>query len=106
MTPTVSALLFVSFLAADPPTWPQWRGPTRDSQASAGPDWPDTLQGEALKLLYRVPLKPSYSGPIVAADRVFVTETDGPEEVVRALDRATGKELWQARWKGGLRVPD
>jgi outer membrane protein assembly factor BamB len=42
----------------------------------------------------------------VAADRVFVTETEkATNEVVRALDRGTGKELWQARWKGSMRVP-
>ena len=53
-----------------------------------------------------VELGPSYSGPIVAADRVFVTETeDSKNEVVRALDRETGKELWKARWEGAMTVP-
>src|SRR5262245_543179 len=51
--------------AADgPATWPQWRGPTRDGQVS-GPAWPTTLQGDALKLLWRVELGPGYSGPVV-----------------------------------------
>src|ERR1022692_1968269 len=78
--------------------WPQWRGPTRDGQVT-GPAWPATLKGKALKLLWRIELGPSYSGPIVAADRVFVTETrEKTHEVVRALDRATGKELWRKEW--------
>jgi outer membrane protein assembly factor BamB len=39
---------------------------------------------------------------VVAADRVFVTETEAKSlEVVRALDRDTGKELWRAQWKTG-----
>jgi len=85
--------------------WPQWRGPSRDGQVP-GPAWPTTLKGDALKLLWRVPLGPSYSGPIVVHDRVFVTETkDKSVEIVRALDRANGKELWQARWKGAVTVP-
>jgi outer membrane protein assembly factor BamB len=85
--------------------WPQWRGPSRDGLVG-GPAWPTTLKGDSLKLLWRVPLGPSYSGPIVAADRVFVTETkDKAVEIVRALDRASGKELWQAKWKGAVTVP-
>jgi outer membrane protein assembly factor BamB len=85
--------------------WPQWRGPSRDGLVG-GPAWPGTLKDDALKLLWRVPLGPSYSGPIVAADRVFVTETrDKAVEIVRALDRASGKELWQAQWKGAVTVP-
>lgn len=86
-------------------TWPQWRGPTRDSQVR-GPAWPDRLTKDSLKLLWRVPLGPSYSGPVVAEDLVFTTETRNKEtETVLALDRATGKERWRAEWKGSLTVP-
>jgi outer membrane protein assembly factor BamB len=85
--------------------WPQWRGPSRDGKVE-GPTWPERLQGKALQLLWRVELGPSYSGPIVTPDRVFVTETrDKTEEAVRALDRRTGKELWQVHWKGAVTVP-
>ncbi|MBL8795953.1 MAG: PQQ-binding-like beta-propeller repeat protein [Planctomycetia bacterium] len=85
--------------------WPQWRGPTRDGQVG-GPAWPDNLEETTLRQLWRVELGPSYSGPVVAADRVFVTETrDRSAEVVRALDRKTGKELWKAEWQGALSVP-
>jgi outer membrane protein assembly factor BamB len=87
------------------PLWSQWRGPTRDGLVP-GHSWPDTLKGEHLRRLWRVELGPSYSGPIVAADRVFVTETeDKTYEVVHALDRKNGKELWKTRWKGALAVP-
>lgn len=88
------------------PTWSQWRGPTRDGHVGKAPAWPDKLNKESLKLLWRVDLGPSYSGPVVGADRVFVTETvGGKEEVVKALDRKTGKELWKASWKAQLSVP-
>jgi outer membrane protein assembly factor BamB len=92
--------------AADPAVWPQWRGPTRDGQAP-GPAWPDSLKDDALKQAWRVEdLGPSYSGPVVAADRVFTTETvDKKTEVVTALDRKTGKELWKTKWDGSLTVP-
>lgn len=92
--------------AADPAVWPQWRGPTRDGIVS-GPAWPSTLKGDALKPLWRVPdLAPSYSGPIVTADRVFTTVTvDKQDEVVIAFDRKTGKEIWKTKWTGSLTVP-
>jgi outer membrane protein assembly factor BamB len=49
---------------------------------------------------------PSYSGPIVVGDRILVTETEEKKsEVVRALDRATGKELWRRTWVGSMSVP-
>lgn len=51
-------------------------------------------------------LGPSYSGPVVTADKVFTTETEGKKrEVIRAFDRATGEQLWEARWDGAMKVP-
>ncbi len=86
-------------------TWPQWRGPTRDAKVN-GSNWPLSLDKNHLKLLWRIPLDRSYSGPIVSTDRVFVTETrNRTDEVVYALDRKTGKELWKAQWKGSMTVP-
>jgi len=59
-----------------------------------------------LKLAWRVELGPSYSGPIVAGDRVFTTETrQEQKEVVSALDRRSGKRLWEVDWKGAMKVP-
>lgn len=91
--------------AAEPAqTWPQWRGPTRDGFVG-GPTWPTSLGQDHLKLMWRVDLGPGYSGPIVAADRVFVTETkDQKTEIVRALARETGRELWNAGWAGAMSV--
>jgi outer membrane protein assembly factor BamB len=102
----LGGVLVVAMAFAEEPraTWPQWRGPERDARLP-GAVWPDKLQGQALEQLWRVELGPSYSGPIVTDDRVFVTETkDKSDEIVRALDRKTGKEIWKASWKGALRV--
>jgi outer membrane protein assembly factor BamB len=86
-------------------TWPQWRGPGRDGQAS-GPAWPEKLDTNHLRQVWRVELGPSYSGPIVGTDRVFTTESkDKRFEVVTALDRSTGRELWRAQWEGAMSVP-
>ncbi|WP_439622421.1 outer membrane protein assembly factor BamB family protein [Gemmata sp.] len=102
----VAAVLAAAGAPAVPADWPQWRGPTRDGVAP-GPAWPDTLTGDALKQVWRVEnLGPSYSGPVVAGDRVFTTQTvDKKTEVVTAHDRGTGKELWRASWEGAVSVP-
>lgn len=86
-------------------TWPQWRGPQRDGQVQGAP-WPTRLSEGALQRQWRVPLGPSYSGPIVSESLVFVTETDNAtREVVRALDRVSGQLRWQTGWDGALAVP-
>lgn len=86
-------------------SWPQWRGPSRDGRTDAAP-WPSSLDERHLRPRWRVELGPSYSGPIVTPNRVFTTETqDAKSEVVRALDRTTGKEIWRAEWEGSLKVP-
>ncbi|MEM7390768.1 MAG: PQQ-binding-like beta-propeller repeat protein, partial [Verrucomicrobiota bacterium] len=85
--------------------WPQWRGPTRDGVVATAP-WPGTLTKENFQEVWKVDLDPSYSGPIVYGDQVFVTETvDKKQEFVRALDRATGKENWRVGWEGAIKVP-
>jgi outer membrane protein assembly factor BamB len=103
----VLALLFVTVSAnAEELTtkvWPQWRGPHRDGSL-VDTELPKGLAD--LKQVWKVELGPSYSGPIVDSDRVFVTETkDKKVEIVRALDRKTGKELWKQQWEGSISVP-
>mgnify|MGYP003325676549 FL=1 len=87
-------------------TWPQWRGPQRDGRVAGESNWPEQLAGTALKQVWRNAMSPSYSGPIVSETMVFVTETvDKKREVVRALDRKTGRQIWEATWEGSLSVP-
>jgi len=99
------ALLIVPLAAGAADGWAQWRGAGRDGFV-AGSAWPDGLTADRLEKGWRVELGPSYSGPVVAGDTVFVTETrDARTEHVRALDRKTGRERWQASWEGSLKVP-
>ena len=85
--------------------WTQWRGPTRDGKVDAAP-WPDTLSKDRLTLNWQTALGPSYSGPLVVGDSVFVTETvDKKDEVVRCFDRKTGNQKWEVNWTGSMKVP-
>jgi len=92
-------------VAAEVTTWPQWRGPARTGIIEA-PAWPDKLADDHLQQVWKVEFGPSYSGPIVSGDLVFVTETRGAKtEHVQALDRKSGKSLWEASWTGSINVP-
>ena len=85
--------------------WPQWRGPTRDGKIQNS-QWPINLDEKCLTILWRVKLGPSYSGPILSDNMVFVTETQNKKyEIVRALSRQSGQELWETSWKGKMNVP-
>lgn len=82
--------------------WNQWRGPGRDGRIE-GDGWPDDLAG--LQRLWQVELGRGYAGPLVVGDRVFVAETVGGEESVRALSRADGRQLWRSSWPAQGSVP-
>jgi outer membrane protein assembly factor BamB len=90
----------------EPGSWDQWRGPARDG-TFAGPAWPEeVVEGGLIEVWQVENLGPSYSGPIVTADRVFTVGTRAEtDEVVRALDRASGQELWTTSWSGSMEVP-
>jgi outer membrane protein assembly factor BamB len=75
--------------------WPQWRGPTRDGLvgASLPVQWP-----EALKKRWEVPVGIGHASPVVSGTRVVVIAREGDQEIVRALDVASGKEIWRAAY--------
>jgi outer membrane protein assembly factor BamB len=71
----------------------QWRGQNRDGGASAFvvlARWPETLIER-----WKVEIGLGYATPLLVGDRVFVFSRRGGDEVMAALDAASGKELWQ-----------
>jgi outer membrane protein assembly factor BamB len=96
-------MLCSSLMAAE--SWDQWRGPNRDGRIS-GAKWPLGLEETRLKRRWRLPLDPSYSGPVMNAERVFTTETvDKKREQVTALRRSDGSVVWKRDWEGAMSVP-
>lgn len=75
--------------------WPQWRGPTRDGVVTAAlpAQWPD-----ALKKRWETPVGAGHASPIVSGNRVVVIARESDQEIVRALDVASGKEIWRAAY--------
>src|SRR5687767_8351328 len=84
--------------------WPQWGGPTRDFHA-AGVEWtPWTASGPAY--LWERPLGEGYSGIASVGDTLYTMYRRGEEEVVVAIDAATGVTRWEhaypATWLSGM----
>ncbi len=112
MNPSVIRRLLPSFLPlllcapiVAGESWNQWRGPQRDGRI-AGAAWPAQLDPSRLERRWRIPLGPSYSGPVVGGDRVFTTETvDKKKERVTALRRSDGSVVWTREWEGAMSVP-
>jgi outer membrane protein assembly factor BamB len=75
--------------------WPQWRGPRRDGSITAAlpSQWPD-----ALTKRWVVPVGEGHASPVVSGSRVVVIARQGDDEVVRALDLASGREIWRAAY--------
>ena len=73
--------------------WPQWRGPTRDGVVGAAlpAEWPG-----ALKKRWETPSGAGHASPVVSGNRVVVFAREGDQEIVSALDVASGKEIWRA----------
>src|SRR4030095_11345425 len=79
-----------------PSDWPQWRGSNRDGVVSGWVEpksWPDTLTKK-----WKVEVGLGYATPLLVGDRLYVFTRQNTDEVMQALDAATGKQLWEARY--------
>src|SRR6187431_3407629 len=88
-------LCWISFATAQGQDWPQWRGPNRDGSIGAAlpAQWP-----EALTKRWETPVGIGHASPVVSGNRVVVIGREGDQEIVRALDVASGKEIWRAAY--------
>lgn len=78
--------------------WAQFRG-TRGGQADAGHPLPVDI-GPERHVIWKAELPPGHSSPVVIGDRVFLTAVrDKTKLLTLALDRTTGKLLWEQEAK-------
>ncbi len=76
--------------------WPQWRGPNRDgaiARFNAPASWPEQLNQQ-----WQVEVGSGYATPILVGDRVYVFTRQNEDEVLQALDPATGETLWRTAY--------
>jgi outer membrane protein assembly factor BamB len=98
MSGSLLAGLVALATAASAADWPEWRGTGRQGM------WAETgiierIPARGLRVEWRVPVDPGYSGPAIARGRVFLLDykqTTGSRvsERVVCLDESTGKILW------------
>lgn len=95
ITTIVLVASVTSAFAAD---WPFWRGPDRNGIApdtGINRDWNTRPPQE----LWRIAMHDDgYAGPSVADGKLFIIDHEGAEDVVRAIDMATGQDVWQSRY--------
>ncbi len=82
---------FTSSLAAD---WPQFLGPTRNGVYS-GPAIADAWPASGPRQVWKKDVGPGFSGPVVADGKVILFHRVGAQEVIEALQPATGATIWQ-----------
>jgi outer membrane protein assembly factor BamB len=75
--------------------WTQWRGSNRDGIAENifPASWPKVLTKK-----WQIQIGEGQSSPVVFKERAFTFTREGEEEVVRAIEIATGKVLWRSSY--------
>ncbi len=76
-----------------PLDYPQWRGANRDGAAAEFSEpavWPSQLTQH-----YRVEVGLGYATPILVGDRVYTFSRQDTDEVLMALDAASGEVIWR-----------
>jgi outer membrane protein assembly factor BamB len=101
IAPLALLLSISSAMLASAADWPRWRGPagTGHSEEKGLP-----VSWDEKSVVWKTPLKGSgQSSPIVIGERIFLTaaEDNGKKRLVCALERNSGKMLWeQVAWTG------
>ncbi|MCY4600309.1 MAG: PQQ-binding-like beta-propeller repeat protein, partial [Acidobacteria bacterium] len=93
----VAALLLPAFAAgAAAQDWTQWRGPNRDGVAAAfdvPASWPDGLRRQ-----WTIEVGSGYATPLLVGDRLYLYVRQADDEVMLALDPATGETIWRSAY--------
>ena len=76
--------------------WPQWRGPERDGVAAGfdvPSDWPAALARQ-----WSVEVGLGYATPVLIGDRIYQFSRQAGDEVMTAIDAATGETMWRTAY--------
>jgi outer membrane protein assembly factor BamB len=106
-------MAIVLFVVADSPMFAQQNKKTSEPRAGTptttewlqfrGPNGTGVAEGVTLpaefsatkNVVWKTPVPFARSSPVVTADRVFLTASEGDKLITLALDRKTGKVLWR-----------
>jgi len=108
MNKAATAALFVAGLTISASTqsnssnWPQWRGPNRDGHAAgfvAPAAWPERLTAR-----WKSDVGLGYATPLLVGERLYVFARQANDEVMAALDAASGKVLWRTGYPAPFKM--
>ncbi|RME93715.1 MAG: alcohol dehydrogenase [Verrucomicrobia bacterium] len=95
----VTALTLLPRLAAG--DWPQWRGPGRNGHC-AEPLPSRAFEPGGMRLAWEARVGTGFSSITVAGERAYTMGNEDDTDVVRCLDTATGRVLWEHRYASDL----
>jgi outer membrane protein assembly factor BamB len=85
--------------------WPQFRGPGGRAIAPDEQTLPATF-GAATNLVWKTPLAPGHSSPILAGDRIFLSVVEQEKLFAVALARTDGRILWRHEIPAAAAIED
>lgn len=86
---------FMSLCAAAE-SWPQFRGARGSSRAASAQRLPQEL-GPNTNVVWKVPLPPGHSSPVIYGDRIYLTAVREGSLLTLALNRTDGAVVWEAQ---------
>ena len=91
----VSSLLVSGLAAGEPNGWNRFRGPNGSGVTEVS-ELP-TVFGPDQNLVWKTPLPPGHSSPILSDDRVYLTAVEDDHLWTLCLDQNSGRVLWRQR---------
>ena len=93
MLTTIALLMALAIAPLDPAEWARFRGPN-GSGVSTTTGLP-TEFGPETNVIWKTELPKGYSSPIVFGNRIYLTGSRDEKLLTFAVDRATGKVIWE-----------
>jgi outer membrane protein assembly factor BamB len=90
----ISSLVIAAALPSQADSWPQFRGPNGSGRPTVDGPLPGHI-GPDKNVLWSTELPAGHSSPAVVGDRIFLTAQRGKHLVTIALERSSGKILWE-----------
>jgi outer membrane protein assembly factor BamB len=94
LLPLLLVGLAPAVVTAEPPPWPQFRGPAGSGVAAEG-SRPPTRIGPDRNVRWKAAVPPGTSSPVIVGDRLFLTGFEGGKLLTVAYRLADGMELWR-----------
>lgn len=91
----LSLSVFLLACCIEAEDWSRFRGPNGSGIATTGGSYPVEFHPSSANLMWRTPLRPGKSSPVLTDQHIFLTGYENQVLYTQCFDRATGKLLWE-----------